>query len=110
VASGTIITTRGTVRTDGLAAGRVSLVQVVLTTEGLGESLSSSLRQPSNKTSKTACCGGLKIARNKRGDLSVRRYRQVGIIAAVDRILSCDDAMNARLNFQGLGMGISFTK
>ncbi len=64
--------------------------------------------QPSNKD-KMAWLVGLKIGDNKKtGDLSAYvDYRQVGI-AAVDPNLSFDDAMNARLNFQGFGMGISY--
>ncbi len=66
------------------------------------------LAQPSNKD-KMAWLVGLKIGDNKKaGDFSAYAdYRQVGI-AAVDPNLSFDDAMNARLNFQGFGMGIAY--
>jgi Putative porin len=66
------------------------------------------LAQPSNKD-KMAWVVGLKIGDNKKaGDLSAYGdYRQVGI-ASVDPNLSFDDAMNARLNFQGFGFGISY--
>jgi hypothetical protein len=64
--------------------------------------------QPSNKD-KIAWLVGLKIGDNKKaGDLSAYGdFRQVGI-AAVDPNLSFDDAMNARLNFQGFGFGINY--
>ena len=64
--------------------------------------------QPSNKD-KMAWLVGLKIGDNKKaGDLSAYGdYRQVGI-AATDPNLSFDDAMNARLNFQGFGFGINY--
>jgi Putative porin len=66
------------------------------------------LAQPSNKD-KMAWLVGLKIGDNKKaGDISAYGdYRQVGI-ASVDPNLSFDDAMNARLNFQGFGFGINY--
>jgi hypothetical protein len=66
------------------------------------------LAQPSNKD-KMAWVVGLKIGDNKKaGDISAYGdYRQVGI-ASIDPNLSFDDAMNARLNFQGFGFGINY--
>src|SRR6266481_1251969 len=105
---GTIITTQrdGTNPTGSPQAGLFG--QVVLNPDGSVNRFINPA-QPSTKD-KTAWLVGLKIGDNKKaGDLSAYvDYRQVGI-AAVDPNLSFDDAMNARLNFQGFGMGISYS-
>ena len=64
--------------------------------------------QPSTKD-KTAWLVGIKIGDNKKaGDISVYGdFRQIGI-ASVDPNLSNSDVMNARLNTQGFGFGISY--
>jgi len=105
---GTIISTQrdGTNPAGSPQAGLFS--QVVLNPDGSVNRFTNPA-QPSTKD-KTAWLVGLKIGDNKKaGDLSAYvDYRQVGI-AAVDPNLSFDDAMNARLNFQGFGMGISYS-
>ena len=105
---GTIITTQRDGVNPALSPQAGLFSQVVLNPDGSVNRFINPA-QPSTKD-KTAWLVGLKIGDNKKaGDLSAYvDYRQVGI-AAVDPNLSFDDAMNARLNFQGFGMGISYS-
>ena len=107
LASGSLVITQrdGTNPTGSPQAGLFS--QVVLNKDGSVNHFIDPA-QPSTKD-KTAWLVGIKIGDNKKaGDISVYGdFRQIGI-ASVDPNLSNSDVMNARLNTQGFGFGISY--